>query len=247
MPLCPHCQRPLPDPPERFCPHCGGELLAAVPAGTPWEQRGRIGFVSALVETTQGVLARPAAFFRAMPVTGGLGGPLLYAVIIGYVGILAGTVYAAILKAVAGPSLFGLSQHGEFDRFLPYLQGGMSLVFQAVFGPVLVAVCLFLAAAIGHLFLLLLGGARQGFEATFRVACYAEAAALLQIIPLCGSPIASAYFLVLAIIGLSEAHGIGRGKAAAAVLLPLFLVCCCCAAGIALMAGGLVSALGNLK
>jgi len=246
MPLCPHCQQPLPDPPEQFCPHCGGELTAA-PRGTPWEQRGRIGFMSALVETTQGVMAHPTEFFRAMPVTGGLGGPLLYAVLVGYVGLLAATVYVAIFQAVAGPSLFGLSQRGEFNRILPYLQGGMSLVFQVVFGPVLLAVGLFLFAAIVHLFLLLVGGAPRGFEATFRVACYAEAAALLRLIPLCGSPISTAYFLVLAIIGLSEAHGIGRGRAAAAVLLPLFLVCCCCAAGIALMVGGFVSALGNLK
>ena len=26
---CPHCQRPLPDPPQRFCPHCGGDVQGA--------------------------------------------------------------------------------------------------------------------------------------------------------------------------------------------------------------------------
>ncbi|PYQ12633.1 MAG: hypothetical protein DMF80_16890 [Acidobacteria bacterium] len=92
-----------------------------------------------------------------------------------------------------------------------------------------------------------LGGAPRGFEATFRVACYAEAAALIRLVPLCGSLLSTAWFLFLAIVGLSEAHGISKGRAAAAVLLPLILVCCCCAAGILLVLGGFASALGNLK
>src|SRR5688500_16638311 len=47
--------------------------------GTPWERRHEIGLATALVETTQGVLTRPTEFFRAMPVTGGIGAPLIYA------------------------------------------------------------------------------------------------------------------------------------------------------------------------
>lgn len=221
--------------------------MTAVPRGTPWEQRDRIGFISGLVDTTQQVFTRPTEFFRAMPVTGGLAPPLFYGVIVGYAGLLAGAVYAAIFQAVAGPRLFELPRRGELERLLPYLQGGMGLVLQLVLGPLVLVIGLFLFAAIVHVLLLLLGGAPRGFEATFRVGCYAEAAALLRLIPLCGSPLSTVYFLVLAIIGLSEAHGIGKGRAAAAVLLPLLLLCCCCAAGIALAVGGFASALGRLK
>src|SRR5687768_3952130 len=104
MTNCPRCQSLLPDPPERFCPSCGADLellpppippaLPSPPSGwapgpgaregTPWERRDQIGIASALVETTQRVLTAPTAFFRAMPLTGGIGGPLVYALIIGY-------------------------------------------------------------------------------------------------------------------------------------------------------------------
>ena len=247
MALCPRCQQPLPDPPERFCPHCGAELSSPVVRSTPWEQRDRIGLVSALVETTQQVFTRPTEFFRAMPVTGGLGGPLLYGVIVGYVGLVAGAIYGAIFQAVAGPHLFAMPHRGELEKFLPYLQGGMGLVFQIVLGPLLIAAGLFISSAIPHLLLMLFGGAPRGFEATFRVRGYAEAASLLRLIPFCGTPIFVIYLLVLTIVGLSEAHGIGRGRATAAVLLPLFFLCCCCVGAIVLAVGGLASALGNLK
>ena len=246
MSVCPRCQQPLPDPPERFCPHCGAELSPVV-RSTPWEQRDRIGLVSALVETTQQVFTRPTEFFRAMPVTGGLGGPLLYGVIVGYVGLAAGAIYGAIFQAVAGPRLFDLPHRAELERFLPYLQGGMGLLFQIVLGPLLIAAGLFISSAILHLLLMLFGGAPRGFEATFRVRCYAEAASLFRLVPFCGTPIFVIYSLILTIVGLSEAHGIGRGRAAAAVLLPLFFLCCCCVGAIVLAVGGLASALGGLK
>ena len=246
MALCPRCQQPLPDPPERFCPHCGAELSPVV-GSTPWEQRDRIGLVSALVETTQQVLRRPTEFFRAMPVTGGIGGPLLYGVIVGYAGLAAAAIYGAIFQAVAGPRLFDMPHRGELEKFLPYLQGGVGLVFQIVLGPLLIAAGLFISSAILHLLLMLFGGAPRGFEATLRVRCYAEAASLFRLVPFCGTPIFVIYSLVLTIIGLSEAHGIGRGRAAAAVLLPLLFLCCCCVGAIVLAVGGLASALGNLK
>src|SRR5436189_5543688 len=116
MSVCPRCQQPLPDPPERFCPHCGAELSPVV-RSTPWEQRDRIGLVSALVETTQQVLTRPTAFFRAMPVPGGIGGPLFYGVLVGYAGLVAAGIYAGIFQAVARPRLFGLARRAAPARF----------------------------------------------------------------------------------------------------------------------------------
>ena len=246
MALCPHCQQPLPEPTPRFCPQCGAETTTRA-AGTPWESRDRVGFGAGLVETTQQVFTRPAEFFRAMPVTGGLGGPLLYGVIVGYVGLVASAVYNAVLQMLVGPQLFGLARRSEMERLLPYLQGGLGLAMQLILGPLFIAIGLFVFAAIVHVLLLLLGGAPRGFEATFRVGCYAEAAALLRVIPFCGSVLSVPWFLFFAIVGLSEAHGIGKGRAAAAVLLPLLLVCCCCLAGVAAVVGGFASALGQLQ
>src|SRR2546428_591021 len=63
MALCPRCQQPLPDPPERFCPHCGAELSPVV-RSTPWEQRDPIGLVSALVGKAQPGFTRPTEGLR---------------------------------------------------------------------------------------------------------------------------------------------------------------------------------------
>ena len=74
--------------------------------------------------------------------------------------------------------------------------------------------------------LLLLNGARRGFETTMRVAAYAHgSAAMFNLVPLCGGIIGSIWALVIVIIGIARAHEIPTGKAAAAVLIPI-AVCC---------------------
>ena len=279
MPECPRCQAPLTDADARFCTSCGAPLPASaepVPApdeaepappppplelppappvettGTPWDRRGQIGLGAALIDTTRQVLFRPQAFFRSMPVSGGLGGPLLYAVIVGYVGLLAAALYDFVFRAVMGPSLqrFG-GQNPELEKLFPLAPSGIGLVLQIVLGPALVAVLLFVFAGITHLMLMLLGGAQRDFEATFRVAAYARATHLLQIalgiIPLCGALLVGIYGIVVAAIGLSEVHGISRGKATAAILLPLLLFCCCAGAVFGVAMWGVMSALGTAQ
>jgi len=255
---CPSCGAALPEPHERFCPQCGADLEAAPPLespltkprarpGTPWEDRGRIGFVPALIETTQQVLTKPSAFFASMPVVGGIGGPLLYGILVGTLGVIVAALYREVFQVLVGSTFAGLGSSGELRRIMPFLMGGVGLVLQVVFAPIFVTLGLFIAAAIAHLFLLLLGGARRGFEATFRVMCYGEAAAVINVIPICGGVISGVYFLVLAIIGLAAAHGIGKGTAAAAVLLPLVVVCCCCAGVGVLAFSSVASFLSQMK
>lgn len=248
MTYCPRCQNPLPEPPERFCPSCGADIEQLPPPlppeepatapgarapgfgeeGTPWERRGRIGFASALIDTTQQVFTAPARFFRAMPVTGGMGSPLLYALIIGYAGIVVSAIYDFVLESVVGTTFGTFGGGGEaMARMMPYFQGAIGLGIKLLLGPVMLAASLFIVSGLVHLGLMALGGASRGFEATFRVTCYSEASAILHVIPLCGQPLAAVYMLVLMIIGLSEAHGTSKGRAAAAVLLPILLCCCC--------------------
>src|SRR5207244_13306935 len=139
----PRLRQPQPLSPYRYSPLCWSAPSPDVRC-TPTEQRDRIGLVTSLVETTQQVLTRPTAFFRAMPVTGGIGGPLFYGVIVGYAGLVAAGIYGAIFQAVAGPRLFDLPHRAELERFLPYLQGGTGLLFPLVLGPVLLGVVLFI-------------------------------------------------------------------------------------------------------
>ena len=207
----------------------------------------RSGFLNALIETTKQVLSQPAAFFRAMPVTGGLGGPLLYAVIVGYIGLFASTIYNLVFRSVLTSSLSRMGGNSDIERLAGYMQGGAGLVMNLILGPLFIVIGLFVSAGIFHLVLLALGGAARGFEGTFRVAAYSQAASLFNIIPGCGGLIGLVYTLVLLVIGLSEAHGISRGKSAAAVLVPFVLICCCCAGLIAIVAFGMAGALGRMR
>jgi hypothetical protein len=260
MASCPYCQNVLPEPPEQFCPNCGGDLQAAPPpvpplpaagavppggepprSGTPWDRRGEIGFFPALVQTTQQVLLEPTRFFQTMPVTGGIGSPLLYGLILGTIGVVLQAVYNMLVQGMFGPMFAG----GDLERMMPFLAGGAGLVVNIVVAPLFVILGMFIGSGIVHLMLMLLGGAQREFEATFRVVGYTYAASVFQLVPICGGIVAAVYSLVLAIIGVSEVHRISRGKAAAAVLLPIVLLCCCCGGLVALTAGSIASMLGT--
>jgi hypothetical protein len=194
-----------------------------------------------LIETTKQVLGGPRAFFQAMPTSGGIGGPLLYAVIIGWFGLIAAGFYSALFNSVVGSGMGAFGESREMAEILAFTQSWGGFLLQLVFGGVMVAIGVFIASAVYHVVLLILGGARRDFEATFRVVCFAEAPYVLMIVPFCGNLVAWVWGLVLAIIGLSTAHQISGGKATAAVLLPLALVCCCCGLLIALFASSLAA------
>jgi len=280
MALCPHCRHAVPDPPAGPCPNCGGDLQApglppegaasgaggpgagtlppgpapsaatGAPPGTAWEERGRIGFFNALVETTRQVLTGPGAFFRAMPVTGGVASPLLYAVVIGWVGLAAASFYQAIFYSVVGSRWAAFAEdRPELAAFLGFVQGWAGFVAQLVFGGIFVVIGVFVAAGILHLMLLLLGGATRGFEATFRVVSFAQATSLLLLVPFCGQVVAGVavlWTLVLYVLGLAEAHRIGHGRALVAVLLPVALCCCCFALLGFVFAGAIASLAGHM-
>ncbi len=255
MALCPICQQPLPEGPVRHCPSCGTDLMSArgpepEPAqewparGTAWDERQRLGFFTALVETTREVLSAPTAFFRTMAVAGGLGPAVLYGVIVGWLGVVAASFYQALFHSLVGSSLYeallrlamgpGAVSAGR-PELAGWLQGWAGFVGQVIFGGVFVALGLVLTAAVLHLMLLILGGARNGFEATLRVVSFSQATSVVFLLPFCGQLVGTIWAIVLYVIGLAEAHQIGRGKALAAVLLPIVLVCCCCGAAFALL------------
>ena len=216
----------------------------------PWERRDEIGLAAALIETTKQVLTGPTDFFRRMPVAGGVGSPLLYAVIIGYLGIVASAVYSAVFMLVGGAARGSFGAFGdrpEVARMVEAFSGWGGIIGQLLFGPFGIVIGLFVSTAITHLMLMLLDGASQGFEATFRVRSYATAASVLAIVPFCGGAIGAIWSLVLCIIGLAEAQRIPVWKAALAVLLPIVLCCCCCAVGAGMFFGSIASLVSHQR
>lgn len=213
----------------------------------PWEDRDRIGFANAFIETTKRVLGNPVPLFSALSRPSGIGSPLLYGVIIGWIGVVAGSFYSALFQSLVGSSMAGFGESPELAAALGFAQSWGGFLVQVILAPVGLVIGLFIAAGVFHLMLLLLGGARRDFETSFAVVGYAQAPAFLMLVPFCGSLVAWVWSLVLYVIGLSEAHGIGRGKAAAAVLLPLLLACCCCALLLFLFASSIAALATQLQ
>jgi hypothetical protein len=255
---CPACGSSFPDDPTRdHCPTCNAPLPAAAspggggayppgsPAGIPWESRATLGFFPALFASLRRCLFEPAAFYEAMPKRENLGSALGYAVILGWIGIIGGVFWGIALEGFQLALLQQLGIEAPENQMSPQIQLMIQLGF-AVLAPLFILIGLFIWSGILHLCLLLVGGAKEGFETTVRVYSYAlGSTSPFQWLPICGGLIGWVWSLVLQIIGLSRAHGISGGRAAVAVLLPLALCCLCVGGGILLFAGTMASLFGG--
>lgn len=170
----------------------------------PWEERESYGTFSAYFQTATKCLLTPTAFFSRLPTSDGYFNPLLFAIFSMVVSAALGYVGAQLIMG-SGGGLFGLI----FGVFL-------ALIAAMIFVPI----GLFLWSGILHGSLLLVGGAKKGFEATFRTVSYASVAQLFNAIPFVGAVI-SLWGVVLTVIGLRETHRTTTGKAAAAVAIPV--------------------------
>jgi hypothetical protein len=204
----------------------------AAGTGLPWENRQQIGLVKAWLDTVSLLIAKPSEAFAMMRPEGGMMDPLLFGLIGGCAGSIVSILFQALLRFIPG---FG----GRDDLFNMFgISQWVFLVIYAVLSPLFVLMGLFLAGALLHVCLMLVGGANRPFETTFRVVCFtAGAANLFSMIPMCGGLIAAVYNVVLECIGLSRAHQTTTGKALMAIFLPL-IVCCGVAIILGIVLGG---------
>jgi hypothetical protein len=180
----------------------------------PWERRERYGFLNGLYLTIKDVLLTPRTFFHRMPTQIGLAQPLYFALVLGVVAAFFGWMWS-----LAGSSLqmFVAEDLGDLVR------GPLYSFLAFLFSPVTVAILVFLKAGLIHLVLMLVGGNKLGFEATFRVAAYGEAASILALLPLCGSVLGVLWSLFITIVGLYSIHETEPWRAVLAVAAPMVL------------------------
>ncbi len=258
--FCPQCGKEVTDE-QAFCHHCGAALHPEAAGGdasaapevaaagedtsgrqrTPWEDREAKGFFRGLFQTANEALFRPSQFFRTMSVTGGLTDPLLFGLILGMVGFL----FSAVWKIALHGSMQGLIP-GMLSNSGPDMFQGVGLALFAFFSPFFIILGMFVSAGILHVCLMMVKGAKAGFEATFRVVAFASSAQIFAVIPACGSLIVGIWALVLYIVGLREAHETSGSKAGFAVFLPLIVCCGLLLFALALMLGAAAGSLGMI-
>jgi hypothetical protein len=178
----------------------------------PWERRERYGFLNGLYLTVKDVLLTPRTFFHRMPTQVGLAQPLYFALVLGVVAAFFGWMWS-----LAGSSL----QMFVAEDLEEIVKGPLYSFLAFLFSPVTVAVLVFIKAGLIHLVLMLVGGNKLGFEATFRVAAYGEAASILALIPFCGGVIGVLWSLFITIVGLYSIHETDPWRAVVAVVAPM--------------------------
>ena len=183
------------------------------------------------------VLTKPANAFTAMKREGGLGEPLIYMVIGGSFGMIVYFLFMFLLQSIG----FMADSRNAMAGIVGM---GIGFVFMLILMPLFVAIGAFIGSGILHVCLMIVGGAKQPFETTFRVVCFAAGSAYpLIIVPFCGGVICGVWNIVLQCIGFARAHETDTGRAVLAVFLPLIV---CCGGGFLLAAlfGG-IGALSN--
>lgn len=265
---CPNCGQPA-GPDDRFCSNCGQPLEPAppppppaspvvnppdtpIPSGEPgltgrpryvaWEDRGKLGFFKSLWETWRESVFYPDRFFSRLPFTGGIGGPLLYALIVGWASYAVNRLIQWLFSGMMMGYMSSFFENQEIFEGLGLL-GGLSLIhvfLSILFAPIIIVIVLFVESGIYHLLLMIFGWAKRDFEATLRAVAYSSGPFVFMIVPMCGSFLSFIWALVLTIIGIKHMHETTGGKASLVVLLPLIL-CCCLIAILAMIFGAMIA------
>jgi hypothetical protein len=204
----------------------------------PWENPS-FPALEGLYETAKLVLLKPREAFARMSSEVSLGKPVLFALILGWVGIFVAQVYGWVFRSTMASLMPGFFPRREF------LASKLVSVATVLAAPLWILLSLAIVTVVVHLFLLLYGGAHKGLEMTFRTLAYSEAVQLFQVVPLVGGLVALFWWLAVVIPGLAQAHGTTAGRAAGAVLTPLLLCCVCLVAVLAFAGAALFSALGR--
>ena len=187
-------------------------------AGIPWDQTGSGRYLSDWWQTTINTLLSPIQTFRSAQLTGGYAKPLAFVAI----GSTLGGIVSILLQSLVSLTTVAQSEAGA-SALLGVPAGILC-------GIVLIPICAVIGSFIGggilHLFLMMFGGAKEGFETTMRAYCYpAGATQTLGVIPGLGSLVALIWFPVVLAIALKEMHKTEYWKVILAILIPLVLCC----------------------
>jgi hypothetical protein len=229
--FCPGCGKQLPEGyADATCPFCGASfkqqaLPGVLPGGIPWEKRREMGFLPALLDNLRLCLFDPSKFFAEMPKRENVGAALFYIALLGWLGGLGGIVWDRIMEGPRNQFLQSFGIPVPEPTLNPSVRTAITLAMSILL-PVILVLVAFIAAGIFHVALWILGGAKEGFEATLRSYCYAAGStSLFQWIPFCGGLIGLIWWLILQVYGFSRVHEISGGKAALAVVFPMALCC----------------------
>lgn len=238
---CPKCGLKFSDPslsPES-CPNCGEMMANGGGSG-----RGPGGPIRGYFERVWKILTHPSAFFRTMPVRGGVSGPLAFALITHWMGAAVAYIWRIFIGgAVSGYLDRIMRMAGDVaevdnpgrnaqimemaDRMKHWVWGTGSIIvdpFLTLMQIFFISFLVFLGARI-----FVTPGKNRApreitFESALRIVCFGMTPAILAVLPLFGGPIAYIYQVVVSVIGAREVYKIDNGRASLVALFPQVLL-----------------------
>jgi len=183
----------------------------------PWPPPEGGSTLESLVETWRQSLFQPSSFFSAMPTPARVGPAIVYYLIVGVAASGVNLFWQMVFQIT--PGLGRLSTGSG-----PSLLGGWEPLISFFFSPIYLLIGLGISFIITHLLLLLFGGAKRGASTTFRVLSFSYGPAIFAIVPFVGSMVGGIWTIVLAVIGLREAHQTDTWRVVLAVLFPLIAI-----------------------
>jgi hypothetical protein len=183
-----------------------------------WERRSDIGLWGGVSQTLKAVLFSPTHFFKHTAVEGGLKEPLAFGLLTGSLGMMFEIFWQFLFVFVGkGLTVFADTLFGPYAMIGAFL-GAMALC------PFLTFFAILMTTLITHVLLILVRGGRNGFEATFRVTSFCQAAQVWGVVPIIGGLIGAFWFFTTQVIGLREMHEISYLRVALALMIPLVFI-----------------------
>lgn len=173
------------------------------------------GYFTDLWQTFGSVLISPTAFFGRIKEPGGLKNSIAFGILLGSIGTM---FYIFWLFFLNTEYLVKIINNTPSSISLNQL-----FIILIIISPLLVLLSIFITTIILHVFLFILRGANNGFEATLKVSSYTKATNIFAVVPFIGGIIGWVWSIVITVIGLREIHETSTLKALFTVLLPLFL------------------------
>ncbi|MGD8385918.1 MAG: YIP1 family protein [Desulfobacteraceae bacterium] len=217
VPLRPAEPSPPPAPPVEAPPVTGTTEPKATRGPSPWEDRSRLGLWQGIFQTFRDVLFNPINMFRNLQFGQGLKEPLAFGLLFGSVGMMFSMFWQFLMAA------WGLG--GSFKEISAHFPVTLVFLGLLILTPFIVGLLLFIVSGIMQLLLRMVGGGAHGFEATFRVIAYGQAAQVFAVIPFLGGFVASLWLLVVEVIGLREMHETSYLRVILAFAIPIVLIC----------------------
>jgi hypothetical protein len=209
--------------------------------GLAWEMQA-IGPES-FFDTAKLFITAPAQAWAKTRETGDYTRPLLFALIVAWVG----AIFNAVWGTMFGAGLMKMLP-AQYSRFGAMGMGGRGLVANIILAPIFIAIGLFVGSAIFHVSFMIVGAltnSKSQFEGTFRVVSYSSIAHIAYVIPFVGGFVVLVWRIYLMMLGVQQLHKASQGKALIGILLPVVLCCGCAAIGMIFAGAAIFGALNR--